>query len=74
MRNEALQRGNESANLLRSILDRSREICLSLYEKELFTEESYRDLYDKCVPFPVPCFSSPVLRWSFMMLNNVSIF
>lgn len=53
LRNEALSRGNESANLLRNILDRSREICLQTYEKEIPNEESFRELYEKYAKFSI---------------------
>ncbi|KAK9816813.1 hypothetical protein WJX72_005334 [[Myrmecia] bisecta] len=33
---------------LGTVLERSRRLCLQLYEKELFTETSYLDLYNRC--------------------------
>ena len=33
---------------------RSRDICLSRYEKPLLTPDSYLDVYNKCSPFPFP--------------------
>ena len=47
MSNELIRRGNKTFNLLRSVLDRSRNICLRKYEKPEFTEESYLKLYFK---------------------------
>lgn len=47
MRNEAVSRGNETNNILRAVLDRSREVCLSLFEKEIVTPDSYKELYEK---------------------------
>ena len=38
---------------LGTCLERSRQLCLSLYEKELFTETSYLDLYQRlATPLP----------------------
>ena len=33
MRRELIERGNETNNLLRAVLDRSRDICKRAYEK-----------------------------------------
>ena len=47
MRNELIRRGNQQLNLLHSVLNRSRDICLKKYEKHLFREDSYLRLYRK---------------------------
>lgn len=47
LRNEAISRGNESNNLLKVILSRSRDICLSTYEKDQVDAESHMQLYNK---------------------------
>ena len=47
MRNELIRRGNQQLNLLHSVLNRSRDICLKKYEKQLFREDSYLRLYQK---------------------------
>ena len=47
MRNELLRRGNKQNNLLRSVLDRSRDICLKTYKKPVFSEDGYLYLYNK---------------------------
>jgi len=47
IKGEVLARSNENKNLLYAVLNRSREICLTKYEKEELTEESYLKLYNK---------------------------
>lgn len=47
LKNELITRGNEQNNLLLSVLNRSKEICLKKYEKEILTENSYLNLYNK---------------------------
>lgn len=47
LRNEAVARGNETNNILRVILERSRDVSLQVYEKEIITDTSYLELYHK---------------------------
>ena len=47
MRNELLRRGNKQQNLLRSVLDRSRDVALQRYTKPAFKEDGYLRLYYK---------------------------
>ncbi|XP_053378840.1 exosome component 10-like [Mercenaria mercenaria] len=47
MKNELLERGNESKNLLMSVLHRSTQVCLKVYRKPQCTSEGYKDLYVK---------------------------
>lgn len=47
MKNELIQRGNQSNNLLLAVLNRSRDLCLKRYEKERLTETSHLVLYNK---------------------------
>eukprot|EP00731_Ephydatia_muelleri_P038543 Em0799g5a len=47
MRNELVRRSNKNLNLVHSVLERSRDVCLKLYTKPLFTEDSYLKLHDK---------------------------
>uniref|UniRef100_A0A6B2KXI9 Exosome complex component 10 n=1 Tax=Arcella intermedia TaxID=1963864 RepID=A0A6B2KXI9_9EUKA len=44
MKNEAIEKGAGSANLLRSIWLRSRDVCLIKYENPVFTPDSYKYL------------------------------
>lgn len=47
MKNELLEKGNAQKNLLISTLNRSRDVCLRVYQKPVFTQESYLELYHK---------------------------
>eukprot|EP00899_Mesostigma_viride_P029171 jgi/Mesvir1/9439/Mv09836-RA.2 len=47
MLQEANQRRKGGESMLMEVLRRSRDICLQLYEKPLFTETSYLELYRK---------------------------
>ena len=47
LRNELIRRGNKQNNLLRSVITRSRDICLKRYEKPGFHEDDYLKLYGK---------------------------
>lgn len=47
MKNELISRGNESNNLLLAVLNRSKLLCLKTYTKEVFTETSHLELYNK---------------------------
>ena len=47
MKNELIRRGNKQLNLLHNVLNRSKDICLKRYEKQIFCEDSYRKLYLK---------------------------
>lgn len=47
MKNELIQRGNQTNNLLLAVLNRSRDLCLKRYEKERLTETSHLVLYNK---------------------------
>ncbi|XP_063934617.1 uncharacterized protein LOC135146374 isoform X2 [Zophobas morio] len=46
-KNELLLRSNESGNLLRAVWERSTSICLKKYEKSVWHEKKYQDLYLK---------------------------
>lgn len=47
LKSELISKSREDNNLLLAVLDRSRDICLTRYEKEILTEESYLKLFDK---------------------------
>jgi len=47
MRNELLSRGNNEKNILISVLNRSRELCLKKYDIERLTETTHLTLYNK---------------------------
>eukprot|EP00127_Corallochytrium_limacisporum_P006327 Clim_evm38s225 gene=Clim_evmTU38s225 len=47
MVNLLLDMGNASQNLLRSVIDRSTEVCLQKYEKPQYSEESWQKMYAK---------------------------
>eukprot|EP00117_Sycon_ciliatum_P039137 scpid29849/ scgid28969/ Exosome component 10; Autoantigen PM/Scl 2 homolog; Polymyositis/scleroderma autoantigen 2 homolog len=47
MRNELISRGNKESNLLASVWVKSRNLCMTLYEKPLFKEHSYLILHEK---------------------------
>ena len=47
LRNELISKGNENKNLIESVYRRSKEVCLKMYEKHLFTAESYLGLYHR---------------------------
>lgn len=47
LRNELIAKGNEHNNLLESVYKRSKDICLKVYEKPIFTSESYLNLYNR---------------------------
>ncbi|XP_066463539.1 exosome complex component 10 isoform X1 [Eleutherodactylus coqui] len=47
MRAELLNLANGQQNLLHSVWQRSKEICLKRFMKPIFTEESYLELYQK---------------------------
>ncbi|XP_031552004.1 exosome component 10-like [Actinia tenebrosa] len=47
LRNELIKSGNAQNNLLMSVYQRSKAVCLKKYEKPLFTKESYLNLYKK---------------------------
>lgn len=47
MRNELIRRGNKQNNLLHSVLDQSRDVCLKQYRKPMFTEDAFLKLYHK---------------------------
>lgn len=47
MKNDLLQRGNKRNNLMQSVIDRSREVCLKKYEKPIHNDGSYIELYKK---------------------------
>ena len=47
LKNELIVRGNDTLNLLRSVLLRSRELCKLRYEKELLTPTSHEEIYNK---------------------------
>ena len=47
LRNELVAKGNKHNNLLESVYKRSKDICLKMYEKPIFTSELYLKLYRK---------------------------
>jgi exosome complex exonuclease RRP6 len=47
LKNELIAHGNQNNNLLLSVLNRSRDLCLKRYEKEKFTRDSHLILYNK---------------------------
>lgn len=47
LRSDLIKNGNETKNLLRSAFERSRIICLKKYEKPIFSEDKYIELYKK---------------------------
>lgn len=47
MKNELLELGKESDNKLKNVLDRSKQVCLHKYEKNLFNEEGYLKFYER---------------------------
>lgn len=47
MVNELLHQANGQTNLLKSVYQSSKEVCLKRYAKPLFTDDSYMDLYRK---------------------------
>lgn len=47
LRNELVAKGNEQNNLLESVYKRSKDICLKVYEKPIFTSTSYLNLYNR---------------------------
>lgn len=47
LKNDLLQKGNEVKNLLHSTFQRSKVICLKVYEKSVFHEDSYLELYKR---------------------------
>ena len=47
LRNELVAKGNEQNNLLESVYKRSKDICLKVYEKPIFTGKSYLNLYNR---------------------------
>ncbi|XP_070207378.1 exosome complex component 10-like isoform X2 [Littorina saxatilis] len=47
MRGELIDRGNEQKNLLHSVFQRSKNVCLKVFKKMRFTPDSHLDLYMK---------------------------
>ncbi|XP_076472354.1 exosome complex component 10-like [Babylonia areolata] len=47
MRNELIDRGNEQRNLLQSVYQRSKNVCLKVFRKPRHTADSHHDLYMK---------------------------
>ncbi|GFR29338.1 hypothetical protein TNCT_245141, partial [Trichonephila clavata] len=47
MKNDLVTAGNEMKNLLYSTFDRSKVICAKKYQKPLFTDDKYLELYKK---------------------------
>jgi len=47
LRTDLMARGNENNNLILSVFNRSKELCLKKYEKERLTETSHLSLYNK---------------------------
>lgn len=45
--NELLKLGNDQPNILKSVYQSSKELCLKKYIKPIFTDDSYMDLYRK---------------------------
>ena len=47
LRNKLLDQGNASANLLRAVWQRSRDLCLQRYEKPVYSPAQANKLYGK---------------------------
>ncbi|CAH1775667.1 unnamed protein product [Owenia fusiformis] len=47
MRCELLEKGNSQKNLLKSVFERSRQLCLKKYEKPVYKEDRYLEIYYK---------------------------
>ncbi|XP_051895509.1 exosome component 10 [Pristis pectinata] len=47
MKNQLWEQGNERANLIQLVWQKSKDICLKKYCKPIFTEESYLELHRK---------------------------
>ena len=47
MKNELIRRSNANNNLLLSVVDRSRDIALKTYQKNIFREDDYLKLCNK---------------------------
>ena len=47
MKNELIRRGNDRQNLLHTVLNWSRGVCLRVYKKKLFGEDDHLKLYFK---------------------------
>ncbi|RZC34489.1 exosome component 10, partial [Asbolus verrucosus] len=48
LKKELLAKGNKSDNLLRSVIERSTDICKRRYFKPILRDDSHLDLYRKC--------------------------
>lgn len=48
MRNELLDLGNKSTNILKSVIQASTNICKKRYVKPVLHENSHMELYRKC--------------------------
>ncbi|XP_055515423.1 exosome component 10 [Leucoraja erinacea] len=47
MKNQLWEQGNEHGNLIQLVWQKSKDICLKKYCKQIFTEESYLELHRK---------------------------
>ncbi|KAH3758000.1 3'-5' exonuclease [Pelomyxa schiedti] len=47
MKNELIARGNSSLNLITAVFQRSREICLRMYQKRITNDQSYTAILPK---------------------------
>ena len=47
LKNQLIAQGNQTNNLLLSVLNRSKELCLKKYEKEKYLKDSHLILYNK---------------------------
>lgn len=48
MKAQAIAKGNETNNLLMTILNRSRDLCLTVYDKPQLTPDAYLKTYEHC--------------------------
>ncbi|XP_015928084.2 exosome complex component 10 [Parasteatoda tepidariorum] len=47
LKNDLINQGNEMKNLLHSTFERSKSICLKKYQKPLFSDDKFMELYKK---------------------------
>lgn len=48
MRNELLNMGNKNPHILKSVIQRSTDVCKIRYVKPILKEDSHLDLYRRC--------------------------
>lgn len=47
VRNQLLDRGNELSNLIVAVYSKSTHLCVTLYQKPIYTDETYLEMYKK---------------------------